>query len=463
LFLTKLANKETEAENMKKPVIFILEGENDFNQDLQKHLSQQGFEVIVSFRNSEFLPLFQKAKPDLAIIGSHQNSAWEVLKVAGWIRRQNPTTPLILLVNESSEAQAIAALRVGVNDYFKQPVSPAELLASIRRHLPGSLGKALTNKPASQETETRRDLIGETPCMRKLKEYIIRAAAIDCNVLITGETGTGKERVADLIHQRSSRQGKPMVYINCAALPENLLESELFGYERGAFTGASWSNPGKLRLAEGGTVFLDEVFEMSSYMQAKILRVIDTRGFYSLGGKKQISLNIRIVAATNQNLERSLEQGTFRKDLFFRLNVARIHLPPLRERQADIPLLLEHYLQEMNRRFGRQVEGFTPEVMELLLGYYWPGNIRELKNLVEALFINLPSKRISLVDLPESFQRLRENLERPSGERERVLMALLGTDWNKSKAAQKLHWSRRTLYRKLEKYEIHSSKVINQR
>lgn len=445
---------------MRRPVILTLTGEKNLSQELREHLAQQGFEVIVSFRDTEALYLFKETKPDLAIIGSYRDDSWEALEVARWLRQQSPTTPVILIVQESSEAKAIAALKAGVNDYLKRPVSYTELLASIQRHLPGSLGKAPGDKPASTDPGARLDLLGETPGMRKIKEYLVRAAATDCNVLITGETGTGKERVAGLIHWHSSRRDKPLICINCAALPENLLESELFGYERGAFTGASWSYPGKLRLAEGGTVFLDEIYEMNSHMQAKILRVLDNREIYSLGGKKQIPLNIRFVAASNQDLEGAVKQGTLRKDLFYRLNVARIHVPPLRERRADIPLLLHHYLQEMNRRYGRQVEGFTEEVMELLLGYYWPGNIRELKNLMEALFINLPSRRVSFANLPESFQLLQENLELPQGEREKLLTALLATNWNKSKAAEKLKMSRMTLYRKIEKYEIYSSREV---
>ncbi len=439
---------------MKGPVILILEEEGGFLQDLENRLRQDGPEVIVSFRNLEFLSLFRKTSPDLAIITSNRNSAWDALEVAGEIRRQDRSTPVILLVHESSEAKAIAALRLGMNDYFKQPVSLAELLASIRRHLPGRPGKAPAEQAASVKPWLWSGFIGETPRIQQLKQYLIRAAAIDCNVLITGETGTGKERVAELIHALSSRQAKPLVCINCAALPEGLFESELFGYERGAFTGAVRSSPGKLRLAEGGTVFLDEVSEMSPYLQAKILRAIDNQAIYSVGGERQIPLDIRVVAATNQELEEAMEQGTFRKDLFFRLNVARVHLPPLRERREDIPLLLEHYLREMNRRFGRQVEGFSEEVMELLLAYSWPGNIRELKNLVEALFINLPGRQVSVVDLPESFRKLRENLGAPLEEREQVLNALLATNWNKSKAAEKLNWSRMTVYRKMQKYEI---------
>ncbi|MGA8570957.1 MAG: sigma-54 dependent transcriptional regulator [Desulfobaccales bacterium] len=440
--------------NIKGPVILILEEEGRSLEDLKKHLRQDGSEVIVSFRNLEFLSLFQKDRPNLAIISSNRNSTWDALEVAGAVRQQDRTTPVILVVHVSSEAQAIAALRLGVTDYFKRPVSLAELQASIRRHLPGYPRKALAAQSASGKPWLWLGFIGETPRIRQVKQYVTRAAAIDCNVLITGETGTGKERIAELLHSLSSRRTKTMVCVNCAALPENLFESELFGYEQGAFTGAVRSSPGKLRMAEGGTVFLDEVSEMSPYMQAKILRAIDNQSIYSLGGRKEIPLDIRVVAATNQELDHSMKQGTFRKDLYFRLNVARVHLPPLRERREDIPLLLEHYLGEMNRRFGRQVEGFSGEVMDLLLAYSWPGNIRELKNLVEALFINLPAREVSLVHLPESFRKLKENLEAPLGEREQVLNALLATNWNKSKAAEKLSWCRMTLYRKMRKYEI---------
>ena len=252
-----------------------------------------------------------------------------------------------------------------------------------------------------------------------------------------------------------------MVCINCAAVPENLLESELFGYERGAFTGAFSAYPGKLALAEGGTIFLDEIFEMTPYMQAKILRAIDTRKIYRLGGRKSIPLNVRIVAATNQDPEDAMTQGTLRQDLYYRLNVARVHLPPLRERQLDIPLLLQHFLQEMNCRYGRRVEKFSPDVMALLLSYSWPGNIREVRNLVEALFINLDpqSRCVSLTHLPEAFQQLHENLGQPQGEKAQLLNALLTTNWNKSEAAQKLQISRMTLYRKMEKFEIQASKA----
>ena len=443
---------------MGKPLIHLLDWDRKADQELRQYLSHQGFEIVVSTSSYETLDLFQKTKPALAILDASGDRYGESLEVAKLLRQQDPSISVILIVRESSEEKIIAALRAGVNDYFKWPFSYDEFLNSIRRHLKATP----VATPASLEKEPGPCFIGETPSIQKIKDFIVRAATTDCNVLITGETGTGKEKVAELIHWHSSRRKHPMICINCAALPENLLESELFGYERGAFTGASGSYPGKLRLAEGGTVFLDEIFEMSPHMQAKILRVLDTREIYSLGGKVPIFLDIRVVAATNQDPETCLEQGSLRKDLFYRLNVARVHLPPLRERQSDIPLLLYHFLGEMNRRYGRQVEGFTVEALEVLLGYAWPGNIRELKSLMEAWFINLPAKPVTLLglpNLPESFQQLKAKLHFPQGEREQLLKMLQQTNWNKSQTAQELQISRKTLYRKLEKYEILTAKT----
>jgi DNA-binding NtrC family response regulator len=440
---------------MGKPVILLCAPASASSRELQEHLKLQGFEVVRPDRRAEACHLFQGSGPDLAIIDSPGHDLAPDLKTVSFLRRQNRGTPIFLIARHSSEAKAVAALRAGITDYFKEPVSYGELLESIQRHLPPP-GQA-SPPPASPEGEIEPTFIGETPPIQKIKDYIARAGAIDCNVLITGETGTGKERAAELIHWHSSRRAQPLIAINCAALPENLLEGELFGYERGAFTGAQSAYPGKLGLAEGGTVLLDEIFEMGPYMQAKILRAVDTRKIFRLGGKKAIPLNVRIVAATNQDPERAMTEGVLRSDLFYRLNVARVHLPPLRERQDDIPMLLMHFLREMNGRYGRRVEGFTSEVMELLRGYAWPGNIRELRNLVEALFINLPSRLVSLVHLPESFRPLKASLKLPRDERQQVLEALLATNWNKSQAADKLQWSRMTLYRKMQKHEISES------
>jgi DNA-binding NtrC family response regulator len=298
-------------------------------------------------------------------------------------------------------------------------------------------------------------LIGASRAMRDVKRYLPKVAAADCNVLITGETGTGKERVAAWIHRNSLRAARSLVSINCAAIPEGLLESELFGFERGAFTGAHAAYDGKFRQAAGGTLFLDEIGDMSLPAQAKILRAIEAREISQLGGRRSVPVDVRIVAATNQDLEALMADHRFRKDLFYRLDVAHIELPPLRERAEDIPLILEHCLAEMNARSGRHVGAPSQEALACLLAHDWPGNVRELRNLLEAIFISPPDGAISLDDLPPRLRRRIEGERKESvSECERLLETLFAVNWNKSKAAAKLHWSRMTLYRKMAKYHI---------
>jgi two-component system response regulator HydG/two-component system response regulator AtoC len=293
--------------------------------------------------------------------------------------------------------------------------------------------------------------------MQGVREQLHRVAASDATVLITGETGTGKELAARALHAGSGRPGR-LVPVNCAAIPEGLLESELFGYESGAFTGATRAREGLLQLAHRGTVFLDEIGEMGAIAQAKVLRAIETREVYRLGGKQPVPLDVRIVAATNIDLEEAIEQGRFRRDLYFRLNVARVHLPPLRQRRADIPAILDHYLQEMNARARRPVVGFAPHTLEALVAYDWPGNVRELKNLVESVFVTPPAQPIAPEDLPSIFRdRLARYCTLPTAERTRLMEALLAANWNKSRAAEMLQWSRMTLYRKMAKYSVVTS------
>src|SRR5262245_61478831 len=298
-------------------------------------------------------------------------------------------------------------------------------------------------------------LIGSSLAIWKVKTFLRKVAQTGSHVLITGETGTGKELAAQYIHQYSARRAKPLVTVNCAALPDGLLESELFGYERGAFTGAVSSYAGKLKLADGGTVLFDEIGDMSPYAQAKILRVIETREVYPLGGRRSVPLDIRIIAATNRNLDQRIATNEFRQDLYFRLNVARVRLPPLRERKDDIQLLIDHYVEKFAAQFGRGIEGFSDEAMERLLSHDWPGNIRELINLVERIFIDPPIEKIAIADLPQTMRAAllpRQHTGPP--ERELLLYTLSQTNWNKSKAAERLHWSRMTVYRKIAKYHI---------
>ena len=302
-------------------------------------------------------------------------------------------------------------------------------------------------------------MIGDSAALQDLRNRLCRVAATDSNILITGETGTGKELVAEMLYLNSRRRYKPFITINCAAIPDTLFESELFGYERGAFTGAHHAKEGKLKAAHGGTVFLDEIGDMSAYGQSSILRMMESREIQRLGRTTGLSIDVRIIAATNRDLEKLVEENTFRRDLFFRLAVTSIHLPPLRSRKEDLTALLDYYIQYFNQRHGMSVQRFTDEAMAWLLAYDWPGNIRELKNLVEASFAEIPPEVTVIGELPASFRArcLALNSASPS-EREKLLSALLVTNWNKSKAANHLEWSRMKLYRKMALYKILTSR-----
>jgi DNA-binding NtrC family response regulator len=343
-----------------------------------------------------------------------------------------------------------------VDDYFKQPVYVEELVSAVN-HLIAQRFNGSNSKVGSWTNycgQTDR-LIGKCAQMQAIKSSIIKMARTDSTVLITGETGTGKGLVARLIHENSARHGRPFISVNSAAVPDNLLESELFGFERGAFTGATKRQIGKFELAHGGTLLLDEISELSLHAQAKILHALESHQIYRLGGHCPIELNVRILSATNQDPEQLVVEQKFRKDLFYRLNVARLHLPPLRDRREDIPLLVNYYIQQCNRRFGRQVKGWREEAENFLLEYDWPGNVRELKNLVEACFIHLPDADTEVLDLPEIYVRkLREIEHKSLDERERLLCALFTTNWNVSQAATRLNWSRMTVYRKMERYHL---------
>jgi transcriptional regulator with PAS, ATPase and Fis domain len=294
--------------------------------------------------------------------------------------------------------------------------------------------------------------------MAAVRGYVNKVAQSDASVLISGPTGTGKELVANAIHGASNRRLAPFISVNCAAIPDALLESELFGYERGAFTGAEEQYPGKLRLADHGTVFLDEISEMSPLGQAKILRVLERREVFPLGARRMSTIDVRFLAATNQELEPMIERRRFRQDLFFRLNVGRIFLPSLKDRPEDILELFRYYIRRFNVQYGRSVQAPTPELADRLATYDWPGNVRELRNCVEALFIDPPDGAIGLEHLPESFQRIfRCHKIENISERDAIVSALSRTNWNKKMAARELQWSRMTLYRKLEKYKITSS------
>jgi DNA-binding NtrC family response regulator len=452
---------------MKKPAILLAEHDETLRKRWQVLLSDWGAEVIVlSDIGADCRAWQERQDLDLLILNPSFKVPDGGLEVLHGLNRFDPHPPVILLMANSSEELAIAALRAGVSDYLKAPFSDQELLSSVQRCLARERRpQTVVQKKVRRESQALRasrtdlaiggEIIGESLLMQKIKAYLLKVAATESNTLITGETGTGKELVASLIHANSRRRQKPFVCINCAAIPDSLLESELFGYERGAFTGAHALKEGKLKLADGGTVFFDEIGDMSLYAQAKVLRAIESRAVERLGGTRSLPLDVRVIAATHRNLEELITEGKFRADLYFRLNVARIQLPPLRERKEDLSALCACLISDMNRRFGLAVAGVAEDALAALLRYDWPGNVRELRNAIEAAFVNRPTRAISLADLPAHL-RHRSGIatELPQDERDQLLGALFATNWNKSQAAQKLRWSRMTLYRKMTKYHI---------
>jgi DNA-binding NtrC family response regulator len=447
------------------PLIVIAEGEDSLPFSAQETLCRSGHSATTTTDVLEAVRHAECGRRGILIACLPVDCACSGLDVVHMIRRRARTLPLVMIPADSSEALAIAALRAGATDYLPPPIGLEDLLNSVRRcleaHTPDRSDESAARRSSGPEPPR---MVGESRSIRSILASIAKAASTESTVLITGETGTGKELAAELIHYHSARRAKPLVRINCAAIPDTLLESELFGYERGAFTGAHAAFEGKLQRADGGTVFFDEIGDMTPYAQAKLLRVIETGEADRLGGTRSRRLNIRIVAATNLELEPLLAQNRFRKDLYFRLNVVRIHLPPLRERREDVRPLIEHYLALLNARMETRVSGIAAGALEAALRYDWPGNVRELKNVLEAVMVGHPYGMITPAGLPQ-YLRASVAMGAPgdagttvdSTERDRVLSALFETNWNKCKAAKQLRWSRMTLYRKMAKYHIRSA------
>lgn len=298
-------------------------------------------------------------------------------------------------------------------------------------------------------------IVGASAAMEAVRRTIPKIARCDAAVLITGSTGTGKEHLARTVHALSPRARGPFVAVNCSAVPDTLFESEFFGFERGSFTGATAAQKGKAMLADGGTLFLDEVAEMSMHAQAKLLRLLEEHEVNPIGAEKPRKVDIRVVAATNRQVEESVAAGRLRSDLYYRLNVARIALPDLAERPEDIDCFFDHFIDRFNRRRGAKVRKPEPELMDALRRYRWPGNVREIRNFVEGVFIDPPLGAISVADIPAAFASLRDQFARTEGdERERIIAALENTNWNKAEAAKSLSWSRMTLYRKLARHRV---------
>jgi transcriptional regulator with PAS, ATPase and Fis domain len=361
--------------------------------------------------------------------------------------------PILFLADESCESLAIDAFHAGVTRYLRHPWTALQWTEAVLEITGGAEVPGISPEDRDLLNGTC-PFVGNSPAMCELRRYIRRIAPSDTNVLITGETGTGKELVAQLLHENSGRRYQPFVCLNSAAIPDSLIESELFGYERGAFTGAQSPYDGKLAAAHRGTAFLDEIGDISPFVQAKILRAIENKRIYRLGSNRGQDLDIRVLAATNRDLE-SAQHSDFRSDLYFRLNVLRVEIPPLRERVEDVPPLVDHYIRHFNVKFARNVAGLRPGSLDLLSTYQWPGNVRELRNLMEGVFVNLPHTAQGVVDLPvEVIRRFSKSLPFQTTERTRLLRVLSASNWNKTDAAKALHCSRMTLYRKMNRYKV---------
>ncbi len=431
---------------MKKPIILIVNPRNCY--DFTKFMHAHQVEIVKAPNPSKALDFLNKHNRVLLIAGGNSQQ----FKLFREITRQQPEFQPVLIYQNGDFTTPPVMVNSAAISKIEAP-EYRRLIKELLGYFP-SLQNG-NSGPSSASFIGEERLVGKSAVIQMLRTRLPQIAAADCVVLITGETGTGKELAAKLIHQNSPRRKGPLVCVNCAALPETLLESELFGYERGAFTGATVQRPGKFELAGGGVLFLDEIGEMSLSAQSKVLRVLDSQEFFRLGGTKPVKFNARIITATNQNLEELVAAKKFRADLYYRLNVARLHLPPLHERREDIPLLLKHYIDYFNRQYNRNVKIFSEEVLSCLIQYDWPGNVRELRNLCEAIFINLPPQTIRLRDLPELYRKKMEKIATYSRcERDRLLSALFTTNWNVSQAATRLKWSRMTVYRKMEKYRI---------
>jgi DNA-binding NtrC family response regulator len=451
--------------------ILVIDDVLAVRQSLQEILGAEGYEVETAPDGESGLQRvkdqpFDLVLTDLALPGL---GGMDILK---YLVRHQPECSCIIITGYGTIQNSVAAMRLGAYDYLCKPVDPQELRLVVARALEHRRLRR-ENLQLKKQLHKRygfANIVGNSEAIIQVFELIKKVADTDSTVLILGESGTGKELINRAIHYNSLRRDGPLIPVNCAAIPEELLESELFGHERGAFTHAIRTRIGRFEQANGGTIFLDEIADMSPSLQVKILRVLQDRSFERIGGLKTIKVDIRVIAATNQDLEDMVRRGRFREDLYYRLNVIPIRVPPLRERVADIPLLVQHFLHEFSRKKKKPSKRLHPQAMDLLLHYPWPGNIRELENLMERLVILSEGEEIQASELPERF---RSKSASPSAkpqeipdhgihltaavqefERNLILRALDKSNWVKSRAAQLLNLNRTTLLEKMKKQNI---------
>jgi len=459
--------------DMKKVKILIAEDDDLSRKNMVELLSEKGHEVKAVKDGQEAMEVFPYDKYDLVITDLKMPHI-DGLQLLKFIKEMSPENIVIMMTGYGAVASAVKAMKLGAFDYITKPFKKDLVGLVIKRALAHAKLKEenIILQSHLEENYDFGNLTAYSDTMKEVLEKIKMVACSDSTVAIYGESGTGKELVARALHFNSDRKARPLVTVNCGAIPEELLESELFGHEKGAFTGAIRSRTGRFELAQGGTIFLDEIGDMSPSLQVKVLRAIQERQCERIGGVKTINLNIRIITATNRDLEKAVAEKKFREDLFYRINVIPIHLPPLRERKADIPVLINHFLRTFNKSKEKKIKGLTHEVMNYLTEYHWPGNVRELQNLVEMLVVMKGNGTIGLKDLPD---KIRLNSEKAGGkissieisddgiglnetigqfEKDLLQKALLKSGGVKSRAAKLLNLNRTTLVEKLKRYNI---------
>jgi two-component system nitrogen regulation response regulator NtrX len=446
--------------------VLIVDDEGRIRDSLSGVLMDEGFSVLKAEDGKTALQFIKQEMPEVVLLDIWMPGI-DGIETLRRIKTGYPEIQVIMISGHGNIETAVKATKLGAFDFIEKPLSLDKVILTIN-HALDFRRLAEENLLLRQEIDEQYEIIGNSPVIQNVRERIHTVAPTDSWVLITGENGVGKELVARAIHRESNRRAKAFVGVNCAAIPEELIESELFGHEKGAFTGATFRKKGKFDMADKGILFLDEIADMSLRTQSKILRILQEQKFERVGGEKTIDVDVRVIAATNRNLQEEIQRGRFREDLYYRLNVIPIHVPSLRERKNDIPVFADHFLGEFSVRSGKERKEISPEALQLLKEHGWPGNVRELKNLMESLVIMTREKTIEVSDLPDSIRKERPSTAGeevyPDGEslkdatlrfeREFILRRLAQNDGNIAKTAEEIGIARRNLHRKIRQLGI---------
>jgi len=448
---------------MDKPLILVIDDEKNIREALKSGLKMEGFEVYASEDGDDGLEKLKTIGADAVILDLKMPrlGGLDFLKAS---HNLGIEAPIIILTGHGGVDEAVETMKRGAYDFLTKPVNLDKMALLLKRSIEETRLKKRRDQLEEMldERYSFSNIIGTSKSFLKILQIVKQVAPTDAAVLITGDSGTGKEVIANSIHLNSGRRGGPYIKVHCAALPETLLESELFGHEKGAFTGAVGRKKGRFELADGGTIFLDEIGDISFNMQVKLLRVLQEQEFQRVGGEETIKVNTRLITATNKNLKKLVAESKFREDLYYRLNIVNIYLPPLRERQGDIPLFCDYFVKYYSHKYGRNIQGFSPKALRYLENYPWPGNVRELQNLIENLVVLCNKEYINEDMLPDyvAGSPAQKNIILEIGsslqeiEKKSIISTLEFTGGNKSQAAKVLKIGRKTLLRKLEEYGL---------